>query len=77
MDETSSNRAKSEKAFRDWQDGTGYITGLLADDLRWTIVGRSRVSKTYEGKEAFIEEVLQPFGARFSERFRPVAVRGL
>jgi ketosteroid isomerase-like protein len=72
-----SNRERAEKAFRDWQDGTGYITDLLADDLRWTIVGRSQVSKTYHGKKQFIEEVLEPFGARFSEPFRPVAVHGL
>ncbi len=77
MNETSTNREKAEKAFRDWHDGTGSITDLLADDLRWTIVGRSQVSKTFNSKEQFIEEVLQPFGARFSQPFRPVAVRGV
>jgi len=46
MSETS-NRLRAEKAFRDWQDGTVYITDLLADDLQWTIVGRSEVSKTF------------------------------
>jgi hypothetical protein len=25
----------------------------------------------------FVGEVLEPFGARFSERFRPVAVHGI
>jgi ketosteroid isomerase-like protein len=72
-----SNRERTEKAFRDWQDGTGYITDLLADDLEWTIVGRSRASKTYASKERFVGEVLEPFGARFSEPFRPVNVRGI
>jgi ketosteroid isomerase-like protein len=76
MDETS-NRERAKKAFRDWQEGTGYITDLLADDLRWTIVGRSEVSKTYHSKEEFVSEVLQPFGARFSEPFRPVTIRGI
>ncbi len=76
MDETS-NRERAEKAFRDWQEGSGYITDLLADDLRWTIVGRSEVSKTYHSKEEFVAEVLQPFGARFSEPFRPVDVCGV
>jgi methanogenic corrinoid protein MtbC1 len=58
MDETS-NRKRTEKAFRDWQDGTAYITDLLADGLRWTIVvGRSQVSKTYQSKEEFVSEVL-------------------
>jgi hypothetical protein len=72
-----SNREKAEKAFRDWQNGTGSITDLLADDLRWTIVGRSQVSKTFNSKEQFVGEVLQPFGARFSQTFRPVTLRGV
>ena len=76
MDEAP-NRQRVEEAFCDWQDGTGYITDLLADDLEWTIVGRSRASKTYTNKERFVGEVLEPFGARFSEPFRPVNVRGL
>ena len=76
MDEKS-NREIAEGAFREWHDGTGYITDLLADDLRWTIVGRSRASKTYESKGQFVGEVLAPFGARFSEPFRPVAIRGV
>jgi ketosteroid isomerase-like protein len=75
--EERGNREMTEKAFRDWREGTGYITDLLADDIRWTIVGRSRASGTYEGKEAFVGEVLEPFGARFSEWFRPVAVHGI
>ena len=29
-----SNREGAEGAFREWQDGTGYITDLLAEDLR-------------------------------------------
>ncbi len=72
-----SNREKAEKAFRDWQNGTGSITDLLADDLRWTIVGRSQVSKTFNSKEQFVGEVLRPFGARFSHTFRPVTLRGV
>ena len=71
------NREIAERAFRDWQEGTGHIADLLADDLTWTIVGRSRASKTYQSKEEFVGEVLAPFGARFSEPFRPVAVRGI
>jgi ssDNA-binding replication factor A large subunit len=64
-----SDRERAEKAFRDWRDGTGSITDLLADDLRWTILGRSQVSKTYDSKEEFIGEVLQPFGAARRDEF--------
>ena len=75
--DNGNNRERAEKAFHDWQDGTGYITDLFAVDLRWTIVGRSKASKTYDSKEQFVGEVLQPFGARFSQPFRPVAVHGI
>jgi uncharacterized protein len=57
--------------------GTGSITRLLADGIRWTIVGRSAASKTYESKQQFVDEVLDPFGRRFRTPFRPVAIRGL
>ena len=77
MDEAT-NRQKVEKAFRHWQDGTGYITDLLADDLEWTIVGRSRASKTYTNKERFVGEVLGALrrpvlrAVPSSERARPL-----
>ena len=51
-----SNRERAEKAFRDWHDGTGSITDLLADDLQWTIVGRSQGSS----------RVLRATGSRLS-----------
>jgi ketosteroid isomerase-like protein len=75
--EANSNRQKAEQAFRAWQDGTAPITDILADNLRWTIVGHSAASKTYNSRKQFIDEVLQPFGARFAQRFRPVNIRGI
>src|SRR3712207_1326396 len=77
MVDQGGNRERTERAFRDWQEVTGHITDLLSEDLIWTIVGRSRASRTYASKGEFVGEVLAPFGARFSEPFRPVAVRGV
>lgn len=37
----------------------------------------AQVSKAFDSKEQFIGEVHQPFGARFAEPFRPVAVHGV
>jgi hypothetical protein len=34
--------------------------GLLADDVRWTNIGSTRFSGTYEGKAALLEELLGP-----------------
>ncbi|HEY0738811.1 MAG TPA: nuclear transport factor 2 family protein [Herpetosiphonaceae bacterium] len=71
------NRANVAAAFQGWMDGTSYISELLADDLQWEIVGNSLAAKQYTSKQQFVGEVLQPFGARFSARFRPTVIRGI
>jgi ketosteroid isomerase-like protein len=67
----SHNKAIIERAFAAWTNGTGGPYDLLADDASWTIVGRSLASKTYEGREAFMREVIRPFNARMSSPLRP------
>lgn len=65
------NRAAVEAAFRAWGDGTGSPFELLEDDAIWTIVGRSVVAGSYQGREAFLREVIRPFQARMREPLRP------
>ncbi|MGI5519860.1 nuclear transport factor 2 family protein [Micromonospora sp. CA-259024] len=74
-----SNHEIVADAFAAWTAGTGYITGIFAPDMRWEIVGRSAASGTYGNTEQFVDEVLHPFGARFSTDapFRPVAIRAI
>lgn len=72
-----SNRTKVADVFQGWIDGTSSISELLADDLQWEIVGNSLAAKHYTNKQQFLEEVLRPFGARFSERFRPMVIRSI
>ena len=66
-------------AFAAWSAGTGYVTSIFAPDMRWEIVGRSAVSKRYDSTQQFLDEVLHPFGARFSadSPFRPVNIRAI
>lgn len=74
-----SNRELVTQAFAAWSNGTGYVTSLFAEDMTWEIVGHSAASREYASKQEFIDEVLAPFGARFSteEPFRPVTIRGI
>ena len=76
---TEANRAAVRAAFEAWQAGTGAITSLFTADMVWRIEGRSTASKEYRNQQQFIDEVLAPFGARFTagERFRPVRVRSV
>jgi ketosteroid isomerase-like protein len=76
---TETNREIIRQAFNAWSQGTGAITAVFAPDMVWRIEGHSAASKEYGSKQQFIDEVLAPFGARFSESepFRPVTIRGV
>ena len=75
----SANREIVTDAFRSWSDGTGYVGSIFADDMTWEIAGRSVVSRKYANTRQFMDEVLRPFGARFSSDapFRPVNIRAI
>src|SRR5262249_38917363 len=77
--DTERNRATVTAAFDAWQQGTRPILDLFADDMVWRIEGNSLAANEYPTKQAFIDAVLAPFGARFEggERFRPVAIRAI
>jgi len=50
----------------------GNLTALLdtmADDARWTIIGTTRFSGTYEGKQQIIEKLLAPLAAEIDGGF--------
>jgi ketosteroid isomerase-like protein len=76
---TETNREIISQAFDAWQQGTGYISDVFAPDMTWRIEGHSAASKEYGSKQQFVDEVLTPFGARFTvdEPFRPVTIRGV
>jgi ketosteroid isomerase-like protein len=74
-----SNRDIVTDAFHAWANGTGYVAGIFADDMTWEITGRSAASGKYANTRQFMDEVLHPFGARFTpdDPFRPVNIRGI
>ncbi len=76
---TETNREIISRAFDAWHQGTAAITSVFAPEMVWRIEGHSAASKEYGSKQQFIDEVLAPFGARFteSEPFRPVTIRGV
>src|SRR5690606_7443557 len=60
-----------QASFDAWRAGTGGPFDLLAEEAQWTIVGRSAAAKTYDGREAFLSEVIRPFNARMSIGLKP------
>ena len=77
--ETEANREVVRRAFEAWQEGTAPIADVFAADMVWRIEGHSAASRGYPSKQAFVDDVLAPFGARFAagERFRPVRIRSV
>ncbi|HXV91758.1 MAG TPA: nuclear transport factor 2 family protein [Pseudonocardia sp.] len=75
----STNREIVSDAFRRWSAGEGHVTGIFAEDMTWEIVGHSHAAGRYVTTREFVEQVLEPFGARFDPQapFRPVEVRGI
>jgi|SRR5579875_2045589 len=70
-------RAVVAEAFTSWADGTGTVSSMFDDRMTWEIVGHSAASRRYGSAAEFIEEVLEPFAARFDPEkpFRPVRIR--
>ena len=66
------NKQAIQAAFDAWRNGTGGPFDLLAPDAKWTIVGNSPVSKTYETRQEFLDTVITPFNARLSSRLIPI-----
>lgn len=65
------NKQTIQAAFDAWKNGTGSPFDLLKDDAKWTIVGNSPVSRTYNSKQEFMDVVIKPFNARMSHRLVP------
>jgi uncharacterized protein len=47
----------------------------MAEDFSWTIIGSTRWSGTYRGKDAVLEDLIAPLFAQFADRYTNVAER--
>ena len=65
------NKAIVRASFDAWRAGTGGPFELLAEDAKWTIVGRNLAARTYTSRESFMSEVIRPFNARMSAGLKP------
>lgn len=70
------NKATIARAFDEWAAGTGGPYALLADDVSWTIVGNSPMSRRYDSRQDFMDLVIHPFNARMASPLVPT-VRAL
>ena len=62
--------------FAELADGNGQpFMDALADDARWTVIGSSSWSRTYEGKRAIVDELMRPLFRQFADRYTARAIR--
>lgn len=51
-----------------------FIDGM-ADDFCWTVTGTTKWSRTYEGKQAVLTELLRPLSSQFASPYKNFAER--
>ena len=72
---TEQNRKIVKDAIALWTAGDGAaIFRILADDVRWTVIGTTAVSGTYNGRQDFIDRALKPLGRRLAGAIAPEIV---
>jgi ketosteroid isomerase-like protein len=64
------NKELMQGAFDELADGNGgRFMECLGEDIRWTIIGTTAWSRTYEGKQAVRDELMRPLFAQFAGRY--------
>jgi ketosteroid isomerase-like protein len=53
----------------------GPFMASLGEDVRWTIIGTTTWSGTYDGKRAVRDELMRPLFAQFADRYINTATR--
>jgi uncharacterized protein len=74
--DAAENKALMQEAFEELAEGNGRpFVDLLAHDIRWTIIGTTEWSGTWEGKRAVRTRLLDPLFAQFATPYRNRAIR--
>jgi ketosteroid isomerase-like protein len=73
---TTENKQLMENIFAQLELGNGRpLVERLAEDCRWTVMGTTPWSGTYDGKQAILNELLTPLFARFANQYTNTAHR--
>jgi len=73
---TTENKQLMQDIFSELSKGNGKpFVASLADDFCWTVTGTTKWSKTYQGKQAVLTELLQPLFSQFENQYTNTAHR--
>lgn len=71
MGTSDDNREAVRTAFEHWERGdSGPFFALVADDVRWTVIGTTAISGTYTSKRAFVTGPVADLTSRFTSPLR-------
>ena len=66
------NKKLIQDTFNEWSRGDGQaFFNLLADDVTWTVIGSTAVSRTYKSKQEFLEGAVRPLGEKLRGAIQP------
>jgi ketosteroid isomerase-like protein len=69
------NKALMQDVFEQMADGNGQpFMDALADDVRWTVIGTSPWSRTYQGKREIVDQLMRPLFSQFADEYRARAI---
>jgi ketosteroid isomerase-like protein len=70
------NKRLLQAVFAELAEGNGQpFLDALADDARWTVIGSAPWSRTYEGKQTIVDELMRPLFRQFADRYTARATR--
>jgi ketosteroid isomerase-like protein len=70
------NKQLMEDVFAQLAEGNGQpFMDSLAEDARWNVIGSGPWSRTYEGKQAIVDELMRPLFRQFADQYRARAIR--
>lgn len=65
-----------QRIFAELSDGNAKLfVESMADDFRWIVMGNTKWSRTYEGKEAVLTELFETLRSKIGDNIRTVAHR--
>ena len=69
------NKQLIQDVFEQMAGGDGRpFMDALADDVRWTVIGTSPWSRTYEGKREIVDQLMRPLFSQFAGEYRARAI---
>ncbi len=64
MSDAATNKRTVQDAFAAWADGDGNaFFRLLADDVRWTVIGTTEISGSFTSRQEFLDKAAGKIGA--------------